>query len=597
MENLQRRASGIYVARLTVPERLRHLVRKREFIATTGTSQLSVAKLVAGTLLARWRQQLFELGRLTFAGLSMNHDSIIKIADGHPLLGLAGHLPLEQAAAAVGLRADDVLRQAAHGRVRLFYRFDQAPGYLVRLDDLPEDDEPASHVVPSPAGMPDTASRLTATDPFALPRDAVSGVASALLAGSCADVVLFDAPGSADGVLAFVPDEAVTLTIDNVEVSTEDIERLRRSLAAKLAPDAIERARTAAKTTAEGRTVLGGKMAQKRFSQGVEAYCKSPDGLPGGLASISEQRQRKQGLLLFAEFMGDMRLADIDGDTLRSFRDGPLKTLPGNANKLPKGIKLDSMKATIAALKADGREWPLMSRDMQRERMLWLFRLFTWLHDKGYLSQNPAASLAGETGMTKAERKDLGRKEAIEKADSEFDDDPDEGRGPFSPDELKAIFGVQHLKTGNGSHVTKKNQVWYPFEFWLPLLGLLAGCRLKEACQLHLTDIKQVDHVWCLDLNERTADKSLKNPQSVRIVPIHPKLLDLGLIEYCERLRAAGYRRLFPELTYARSDARYAKEAGRKMSAMLAKLGMPRDADSWRTAQAAARGFVFRCPV
>jgi hypothetical protein len=388
MENLQRRASGTYVARLTVPERLRHLVGKRELIATTGTSQLPVAKLVAGAVLARWRRHLFELDRLAVMGDRMNYDSIIRIADGDPLLGIAGHLPLEQAAAAIGLKTADILRQVGDGRVRLFYRFHQSHGYVVALADLHEDVEPGSHVIPAPANMPDTAVSITATGVHALPVDALHQVAGALLAGLDADVVAFDAPSSS-GDRVFVPDTPVNLGIETVEVATRDIEQLRRSLAAGLAPSTLERARTAANAATESNAANAGKMAHRRFSEAVEAYCTTPDGLPGGLASAAEQRQRKRGLLLFCEFMGDLRLVHIDGDQLRAFRDGPLRTLPASANKLPKEIKRDSMKETIAALKADGRDWPLMTRDMQRERMLWLFRMFSWLHEKGYVRRTP----------------------------------------------------------------------------------------------------------------------------------------------------------------------------------------------------------------
>ncbi len=578
MENLQRRASGIYIARLTVPERLRHLVGQREFIATTGTTHLSVAKLVAATLLARWRQQLFDLDRIALAGHRMHHDTIVKIADGHPLLAGDSHLPLHQAAAVLGLEVGDVLRMASDRRLSLYHRFTNAAGHLVPADAVGRDDpELGTLVIPNPHQMPECATRHIANGARRVRDEDLTAIADSLLVAGDATLVAFDAKPEHTKAL-FVPDEPVRVLITTIEVSTIQVERLRHALAAKMPPDLIERARTAAKDAGEAKAASAGKMAQKLFSEAVTIYCTSPDGLPGGLASEHEQRQRKAGLLLFAEFMGDPRLADLDGDTLRAFRDGPLKTLPAHANRLPKEIRRDSMKATIAALMADGRDWPVMSRDMQRERMLWLFRMFAWLHDKGYLSPNPAAPLARETGLSKAERKELGRKEAAEKAESEFDlDDPNEGRGPFTPDELKAIFGQQHFRTGNGAHVTKGNQAWYPFEFWLPLLGLLAGCRIKEACQLHLADIKLVDEVWCLDLNERTADKSLKNEQSERLVPLHPRLIEIGLIEYCQRLRDAGYRRLFPELTYARTDARYAKEPGRKMSATLEKLGMPRD--------------------
>jgi hypothetical protein len=128
MDNLQRRASGIYVARLTVPARLRHLVGRREFIATTGTTHIAVAKLVAGTLLARWRQQLFDLDRIALAGHRMHHETIVKIADGHPLLAGDSHLPLQQAAAVLGLDIADVLRKASDWRLNLFHRLSMRSG-------------------------------------------------------------------------------------------------------------------------------------------------------------------------------------------------------------------------------------------------------------------------------------------------------------------------------------------------------------------------------------------------------------------------------------------------------------------------------------
>ena len=94
---------------------------------------------------------------------------------------------------------------------------------------------------------------------------------------------------------------------------------------------------------------------------------------------------------------------------------------------------------------------------------------------------------------------------------------------------------------------------------------------------MHLSDVKEVDGVWCLDINRRSEDKSLKNDQSVRVIPLHPELVKLGFLRYCDRLRQSGYLRAFPELSWSRSNAKYAKESGRKMSAMLKKLGMPRD--------------------
>ena len=231
------------------------------------------------------------------------------------------------------------------------------------------------------------------------------------------------------------------------------------------------------------------------------------------------------------------------------------------------------MQATIEALRAARPDWPLMTADMQRERMLWLFRFFAWLVVRRYMDTDPAAGLEGETGVSKADAKAARRDAAARKAAG---GDDDEGRGPFSGDELKAIFSQPLYVNGHGRHVVGAERCG-PHEFWLPLLGLFGGLRLKEASQRYLSDVRQVDGVWCLDVKEATADKSLKNEQSARLVPLHTALVAAGFLDYCDRLRREGFRRVFPELSSVASDARYSKDSGRRMSMMLEKLGMPRD--------------------
>jgi len=136
MDNLQRRPSGVDVTRLAVPARLRLIVGAREFIASTKTRHLAMAKLVASEQLARWRQQLLDLDRLTLGSSSMDQFSIIRIADGHPLLHSGGHLPLSQAAFASGLAVTDLLRMAADGRLSLYARLTAVEG--TGCVDLPQ---------------------------------------------------------------------------------------------------------------------------------------------------------------------------------------------------------------------------------------------------------------------------------------------------------------------------------------------------------------------------------------------------------------------------------------------------------------------------
>jgi len=75
--------------------------------------------------------------------------------------------------------------------------------------------------------------------------------------------------------------------------------------------------------------------------------------------------------------------------------------------------------------------------------------------------------------------------------------------------------------------------------------------RQNEICQLYCDDIREEDGIWCFDVNSN-ADKDLKTGASERIIPIHPQLLDLGLLDYVEVLRAAGEERLWPNLVRRR---------------------------------------------
>lgn len=57
---------------------------------------------------------------------------------------------------------------------------------------------------------------------------------------------------------------------------------------------------------------------------------------------------------------------------------------------------------------------------------------------------------------------------------------------------------------------------------------------------------------------------------------LHPVLINLGFLSWCDRLRTEGFKRVFPELSW-NEKTHYAKEPIRAMSQFFLKLGMPRD--------------------
>ncbi len=88
-----------------------------------------------------------------------------------------------------------------------------------------------------------------------------------------------------------------------------------------------------------------------------------------------------------------------------------------------------------------------------------------------------------------------------------------------------------------------------PERYWIPLIGCWSGMRLNEICQLYVEDVQEVEGIWCFSVNG-AKDKRLKNQSSERMVPIHPTLLELGLLQHVEQAKASCEPRMWKNLTW-----------------------------------------------
>jgi hypothetical protein len=104
------RVSGVYVARLVVPLRLRALMGKRELVQSTGSRELAEAKVLASQIQAGWRRALREAERTA-------HVNVLQLKAGSPNLSLGGYLPLIEASEASGLDPSGLLRHAVQGQL------------------------------------------------------------------------------------------------------------------------------------------------------------------------------------------------------------------------------------------------------------------------------------------------------------------------------------------------------------------------------------------------------------------------------------------------------------------------------------------------
>ena len=327
MQGLQRRPSGVWVARLVVPARLRAAVGRVEFIRSTSTSNLAVAKVVGGELLAQWRRRLLHFDQME------NYEELLRLVDGDPILQIGGHLPLRQAAEGAGLDSSVLLRQAAAAKADLFVRCHGEPGFVVSLRSLRtamagrrlrdgEEDDALDHgplVVPGPNQMPADAMPHEASGVFRICAEDVPGIATAMLAGKPAQIIAFDWSGPE---VLFIPNSTVVRTPDDIEVVAADVDALRRRLAAGVDPARLEGARALRLASVQGRAGKTSKSGRRRLSEALETYTR--DFLPQHIRKPAEIERVRVGISLLIEFMGDVALDEVDAEFLRTFRNGPL---------------------------------------------------------------------------------------------------------------------------------------------------------------------------------------------------------------------------------------------------------------------------------
>lgn len=121
-------------------------------------------------------------------------------------------------------------------------------------------------------------------------------------------------------------------------------------------------------------------------------------------------------------------------------------------------------------------------------------------------------------------------------------------RKPWSTEQISAFFALPLFTSYT---LPAAARAGLDAAYWVPLLGLFTGARLGELVQLTVADVVEVEGIWCIDINEQQG-KHLKTGSSIRQVPIHSTLIRLGLLEYVNDVRNAGYARLWPSLVLNR---------------------------------------------
>jgi integrase len=121
-------------------------------------------------------------------------------------------------------------------------------------------------------------------------------------------------------------------------------------------------------------------------------------------------------------------------------------------------------------------------------------------------------------------------------------------RLPFTLEELQRIFNCPLYSQGKRPEGGKGET-----SVWLPLIALYTGCREEEIGQLRTEDVRCDHGVWYFNLievedEENNASTRLKTESSYRRMPLHPDLIEAGLLNYVEQMKKTRQTRLFPGL-------------------------------------------------
>jgi integrase len=282
---------------------------------------------------------------------------------------------------------------------------------------------------------------------------------------------------------------------------------------------------------------LSKKEAKNKISEIVDIYIRTK--IEDGEWKKEIIPDIKSRLSYFIDILKDKYIEDVTRDDMRDFRE-TIKLLPPNRSR-KKEYKDKSIDQLIAM-----RHEQVLSVKTINIVVEAISSLFEWCIREKILDYNPAKKL-----QIKDNRLEI------------------ELREPFSETDLIKIFSHPLF-----SQKKYKNPAYY----WAPIISLYTGMRLEEICQLYCCDIYLKDGIYVFDVNDKPAkngerDKRIKTKNAQRIIPLHNKLINLGLIEY-KKLTEKKYERLFPMLNKNGSVNKYGKQPGKVFSKIVKECGI-----------------------
>lgn len=142
---------------------------------------------------------------------------------------------------------------------------------------------------------------------------------------------------------------------------------------------------------------------------------------------------------------------------------------------------------------------------------------------------------------------------------------------------LKELF-ASSIWTGTSSAASEFNKRHQPGRWvhldaywWLPVVALHTGCRLEEIAQLEHDDLETDSDGLLFVHITNTRGRRVKNLKSIRAIPVHPFLVELGFLTLFKEGKTG---RIFPELVQAGRPLKWGGQYSEDFTAYRRSVGL-----------------------
>ncbi|WP_162175129.1 site-specific integrase [Fodinicurvata fenggangensis] len=281
--------------------------------------------------------------------------------------------------------------------------------------------------------------------------------------------------------------------------------------------------------------------SRETLSQAYETFVQAKEKLRDYTDKTANQA--RYAISLWLDLMGDRPFAEVQRADAATFQTelAGIPSLSGRSiykNKTPseaariRQALADKLEEDIDTITIEGKSLfrekaeeyaePLSPKTINRH-LGFLSEFYSWKIDRGaYSFQNPFQGIRYSKSQVRKHTN---------------------ARQTWQLEELQTLFQFP-IWTGYKNHrnrITPGNILPQDIRFWAPLISLHSGMREHEICGL------ECDHV----IFSAEANNWLfyvykgKTENAQRYVPIHPNLLELGLLDFIEWSKQQGQRRLF----------------------------------------------------